>query len=169
MTFIYSTNNYYNFQTFSRSFLSAGDYNWNMNYFNGKFEINTRGKGLYPITDQVQAIVREHRLITGMCFLFIPHTSASLLINENYDPSARFDMESFLEKLVPEMQPWMKHRLEGDDDSSSHLRSALLPVELTIPIDNGILSLGTWQGVYLFEHRSITHQRTVQVRLLQID
>ena len=140
-----------------------------MNYFNGKFEINTRGKGLYPITDQVQALIREHRLITGMCFLFIPHTSASLLINENYDPSARFDMESFLEKLVPEMQPWMKHRLEGDDDSSSHLRSALLPVELTIPIDNGILSLGTWQGVYLFEHRSITHQRTVQVRLLQIE
>jgi secondary thiamine-phosphate synthase enzyme len=78
-------------------------------------------------------------------------------------------MEDFLEKLVPEMQPWMKHRLEGSDDSSSHLRSAILPVEISIPIDEGRLSLGSWQGVFLVEHRSIGHHRQVEIRILKME
>jgi secondary thiamine-phosphate synthase enzyme len=130
--------------------------------------VDTHGKGLYPFTDSVQVILRKHSVKTGLCTLFIPHTSASLLINENYDPSVQSDLENFLERLVPEMQPWMKHKLEGSDDSSSHLRSALLPVEISIPIDDNQLSLGTWQGIFLAEHRSNPHKRHVQVRIIKI-
>jgi secondary thiamine-phosphate synthase enzyme len=140
-----------------------------MEWIREDFHIATHGKGLYPFTDQVQAILRKHTVKDGLCILFIPHTSASLLINENYDPSVQTDMENFLENLVPEMQPWMKHRLEGSDDSSSHLRSALLPVEITIPIDEGRLNLGTWQGVFLVEHRSIAHHRQVEIRILKME
>lgn len=140
-----------------------------MEWIREEIEIPTRGKGLYSFTDQVQAILRKHAIKNGLCVLYIPHTSASLLINENYDPSVQSDMGNFLEKLVPEMQPWMKHRLEGSDDSSSHLRSALLPVEITIPVDDGRLNLGTWQGVFLVEHRSITHLRQVEVRILKME
>ena len=140
-----------------------------MEWIREDLQVATHGKGLYPFTDQIQAILRKHSVRNGLCILFIPHTSASLLINENYDPSVQTDLKNFLEKLIPEMQPWMKHRLEGSDDSSSHLRSAILPVEISIPIDNGRLSLGTWQGVYLAEHRSITHLRQVEVRILKMD
>ena len=140
-----------------------------MEWIRDEITISTQGKGMYPFTDQVQAMVRQHEIKNGFCILYIPHTSASLVINENYDPSVQSDIENFLEKLVPEMQPWMKHRLEGSDDSSSHLRSALLPVELTIPIDDGQLSLGTWQGIFLVEHRSITHHRKVEIRILRTE
>jgi secondary thiamine-phosphate synthase enzyme len=140
-----------------------------MEWIREDLQVATHGKGLYPFTDQIQAILRKHSVQNGLCILFIPHTSASLLINENYDPSVQTDLKNFLERLVPEMQPWMKHRLEGSDDSSSHLRSAILPVEISIPIDNGRLSLGTWQGVYLAEHRSIAHLRQVEVRILKMD
>jgi secondary thiamine-phosphate synthase enzyme len=140
-----------------------------MDWIRDEIQVKTNGKGLYPFTEQIQAILRKHSVRDGLCVLYIPHTSASLLINENYDPSVQMDLETFLEKLIPEMQPWMKHRLEGSDDSSSHLKSALLPVEISIPIDDGQLSLGTWQGVFLAEHRTTPHLRQVSVRIMKFD
>lgn len=140
-----------------------------MNWFKSTLTIKTNGKGLYAFTDQVVALLRQCKIREGMCHLYIPHTSASLLINENYDASAQTDIETFLERLVPENQPWMRHTLEGNDDSSSHLRSAILPTSLQIPIENRALALGTWQGIYLFEHRSIPHYRSVEVRMLAIE
>ena len=140
-----------------------------MEWIREDLQIATHGKGLYPFTDQIQAVLRKHSVKNGLCILFIPHTSASLLINENYDPFVQTDVGNFLEQLVPEMQPWMKHRMEGSDDSSSHLRSALLPVEITIPIDKGRLSLGTWQGVFLAEHRTVAHLRQVEVGIMKMD
>ena len=101
-----------------------------------------------------------------MCFLYCQHTSASLLINEDYDPTARADLESFLGRLAPDQQEWYRHTLEGLEDASSHLRAALTPVSLSIPVDAGQLSLGTWQGIFLFEHRARGHRRQVLVRCL---
>lgn len=132
-------------------------------------EVRTRGKGLYPFTDQIVHHIRQWQVQEGMCYLFCQHTSASLLISENYDPTAKVDMETFMENLAPENQAWYQHTLEGPDDSSSHLRAMLTPVSLTIPIDNGELSLGTWQGVYLFEHRAHTQRRSILLRCLQIE
>jgi secondary thiamine-phosphate synthase enzyme len=147
------------------------DYNLFMSdhWFKETLTISTHGKGLYPFTDEVQAYLRKWQIKEGMCFLYMPHTSASLIINENYDPSAQADMETFLEKLVPENQPWMRHTLEGSDDSSSHLRALLCPVSLSIPIENGHLCLGMWQGIYLFEHRKHEQDRQVLVRCLAVD
>jgi len=102
-----------------------------------------------------------------MCYLFIPHTSASLIINESYDPSARQDMENFLERLVPEGESWYRHTMEGRDDSPSHMRSILTQTSLSIPVDEGALSLGTWQGVYLFEHRVRSYRRNVLIRYIE--
>jgi secondary thiamine-phosphate synthase enzyme len=130
--------------------------------------IQTRGKGLYPFTELVGRRIREWDVKDGMCYLFCQHTSASLLISENYDPTARLDLETFLDRLVPENQAWMKHTLEGPDDSSSHLRAMLTPVNLTIPIDGGDLSLGQWQGIYLFEHRAEAQKRQVLLRVLAV-
>lgn len=124
---------------------------------------------MYAFTDQVTALLRQWKVQEGMCHLYIPHTSASILINENYDATVQADMENFLEKLVPENQPWMRHTLEGMDDSSSHLRAGLLPTTLSIPVEKGQLALGTWQGIFLFEHRSIPHHRTIEVRLFSIN
>jgi secondary thiamine-phosphate synthase enzyme len=103
-----------------------------------------------------------------MCYLYIQHTSASLVVSENYDPTAKLDLETFMEKLVPENQPWYHHTLEGADDSPSHIRAMLTTASLAIPIDNGELSLGTWQGVYLFEHRVEAQSRKVLLRCLDV-
>ncbi|HEX9029896.1 MAG TPA: secondary thiamine-phosphate synthase enzyme YjbQ [Anaerolineales bacterium] len=130
-------------------------------------EIATRGKGLYPFTKLVGARIREWGIQEGMCFLFLQHTSASLVISENYDPTARMDLEAFMERLVPEDQAWYRHNLEGPDDSPSHIRAMLTQTSLTIPIDDGQLSLGTWQGIYLFEHRVAPQRRIVLVRCLE--
>ncbi len=137
-----------------------------MKWYKDVIEIATHGKGLYPFTDQVARRIRQWQVREGMGFLFCQHTSASLVINENYDPTAKVDMETFMEKLAPENQAWYRHTLEGPDDSSSHLRALLTPVSLTIPIDDGELSLGTWQGIYLFEHRVRAQKRTVLLRVL---
>ncbi len=137
-----------------------------MDWLKDTIEIQTRGKGLYPFTDQVTRRIRGWQVREGMCYLFCQHTSASLLISENYDPTAKMDMETYMEKLAPENQPWYRHTLEGPDDSSSHLRAMLTPVSLTISIDEGELSLGTWQGIYLFEHRSHPQQRSILLRVL---
>jgi secondary thiamine-phosphate synthase enzyme len=103
-----------------------------------------------------------------MCFLYIPHSSASLLISESYDPSAREDVETFYEREVPENQAWYCHTLEGPDDSPSHIRATLTQPSLSIPIDDGHLSLGTWQGIYLFEHRARSHRRQIVIRCLKV-
>jgi secondary thiamine-phosphate synthase enzyme len=128
--------------------------------------IYTRGKGLYEFTAAVKEQMQKIPSAFGLCHLYLPHTSASLLINESYDPSAKQDLETFLERLVPENQPWMRHTLEGPDDSSSHLRAGLLPSSLSIPIEGGQLALGQWQGIYLVEHRSGGHQREVRMDVL---
>lgn len=139
-----------------------------MKWFKESLEISTRGKGLYPFTNLILARLRTWNIREGMCFLYLPHTSASLIINESYDPSARADMQTFMEKLAPEGQPWYEHTLEGPDDSPSHLRAMLTSTSLSIPIDDGQLSLGTWQGIYLFEHRSEGSRRTVLLRCLEV-
>ncbi len=105
----------------------------------------------------------------GIIFLYLPHTSASLVISESYDPTAREDLETFMERLAPENQAWSAHTLEGPDDSPSHIRAMLTPVSLSIPIDDGQLSLGTWQGIYLFEHRARGHRRSVLLRCLSVE
>ena len=103
-----------------------------------------------------------------MCYLYLQHTSASMLISENYDPTAKTDLENFMKKLVPEGEAWYRHTLEGPDDTTSHIRAMLTQTSMTIPIDNGRLSLGTWQGIYLFEHRARPQSRTVLIRCLGV-
>jgi secondary thiamine-phosphate synthase enzyme len=105
----------------------------------------------------------------GLCFLFIQHTSASLLISESYDPSARLDLEQFMEKLAPERASWYRHTMEGADDSPSHIRAMLTSSSETIPIENGQLALGTWQGIYLFEHRQQAQLRSVLICCMDMD
>ncbi|HSQ26573.1 MAG TPA: secondary thiamine-phosphate synthase enzyme YjbQ [Anaerolineales bacterium] len=139
-----------------------------MNWFKDTIQINTRGKGLYPFSQMIETLLDRWRIQEGMCFLYLPHTSASLVISENYDPSAKADLEAFMERIAPENQPWHQHTLEGRDDSPSHMRAMITPSSLSIPVDQGHLSLGTWQGIFLFEHRSRGHQRQVLIRCLAV-
>lgn len=120
-------------------------------------------RGLHDITDQVARIVSKGGVEEGMCTLFIRHTSASLIIQENYDPSARVDLETFMDRLAPDGASWMTHTLEGDDDMPSHIKSVLTQVSLSIPILGGKLALGTWQGIYLWEHRDQPTPREILV------
>jgi secondary thiamine-phosphate synthase enzyme len=139
-----------------------------MKWHKETIEISTRGKGLYPFTPAVDALIRRWETNEGMCFLYLAHTSASFVISESYDPSAKLDMEEFMERLVPENQSWFRHTMEGSDDSPSHMRAMLTSTSLSIPVDHGKLSIGTWQGLYLFEHRSRSHRRKVLVRCLDM-
>lgn len=139
-----------------------------MNWYKSQLSLQTKGKGLYPFTGEINQQIRQWEIQEGICHLFIPHTSASLIINESYDPTARQDLESFLNHLVPEDQPWHRHTLEGSDDSPSHMRSILTSTSLSIPVEKGELLLGTWQGVYLFEHRRSGHHRKVFLRCLGV-
>ena len=122
-------------------------------------------RGLHEFTAQVEKAVAEAGVANGLCSLFIRHTSASLVIQENYDASARRDLETFMERLVPEDAPWITHTLEGPDDMPSHIKAALTQVSLAIPILDGKLALGTWQGIYLWEHRSRPTPREVVVTI----
>lgn len=139
-----------------------------MNWRKTTLEISTGGKGLHDITDVLRKQLRDWDVQEGMCFLFLPHTSASLVMSENWDPTARADLETFMERLVSEKESWYTHDLEGPDDATSHIRSMLTDTSLTIPIEDGNVSLGTWQGIYVFEHRSRPHQRKVLVRVLDV-
>jgi secondary thiamine-phosphate synthase enzyme len=139
-----------------------------MNWYKTTLEISTHGKGLYDFTEIVRAQLRDWKVQEGMCFLFLPHTSASLVMSENWDPTARADLETFMERLVPERDSWYAHDLEGPDDATSHIRSMLTDTSLTIPVDDGKLSLGTWQGIYIFEHRARPHRRNVLMRVLSV-
>ena len=128
-------------------------------------EINTSPKSFLDITNDVQAFVSESGLAIGVCSLFIKHTSASLVIQENYDPSVRQDFETIFSKLVPEDFPYV-HNMEGKDDMPAHVRSALTSTSESIPVVNSKLSLGTWQGIYIWEHRDQTHNRKVIVSMV---
>ena len=115
--------------------------------------VHTRGQGLTEVTRMVAAAVAEAKLAEGLCTVFVRHTSASLVIQENADPTAREDLERWLNRLVPEGDPFYKHDTEGPDDMPAHIKSALTQTSLGIPIIDGRLALGTWQGIYLWEHR----------------
>lgn len=139
-----------------------------MNWHKTTLEIPTHSKGLHDITAAVRAQLQTWSVQEGMCFLFIPHTSASLVVSENWDPTARADLGTFMERLVPEREAWYTHDLEGPDDATSHIRAMLTDVSLNIPVDEGDLSLGAWQGIYLFEHRARPHRRRILMRVLSI-
>ena len=123
----------------------------------------TSGRGTYDITGQVCSVVRRAAVETGLCHLFLQHTSASLIICENADPTVRSDLERFMARLVPDGDPIYDHTLEGPDDMPAHVRSILTQVHMTLPISRGQCALGTWQGVYLYEHRRHPHERRVVV------
>lgn len=126
-----------------------------------EFSIRTRGKGLYEFTSQVEAWLREQRFTEGLLTLLIRHTSASLVIQENADPDVVRDLQAYFERLAPEGDLLYRHILEGPDDMPAHVRAALTAVNLSIPIRAGALTLGTWQGIYVFEHRRGPHTRNV--------
>jgi secondary thiamine-phosphate synthase enzyme len=130
-----------------------------------KIELQVNGQGLYSFTDKVADRVKLSSVDEGLCNLFIQHTSASLLIQENYDPTAQQDLENWLNRLVPENDSLYKHTLEGPDDSPAHIKAALTAVCLSVPIQHGKLMLGSWQGIYLWEHRHYTGKRSVVVHL----
>ena len=128
-------------------------------------EFRTDPKSFLDITSHVQDFVTSSDIQNGVCHLFIKHTSASLVIQENYDPSVRQDFETIFSKLVPEDFPYV-HNMEGKDDMPAHIRSALTSTSETVPVVNGKLSLGTWQGIYVWEHRAQTHNRKVMVSMV---
>ncbi len=130
-----------------------------------QFQIRTTGKGLFEITDKVSHAVAEAEIESGICHIFLQHTSAGLIIQENADPSAKRDLERWLDRHVIENDPNYTHTAEGPDDMPSHIRSVLTGVSLAIPVINGELGLGTWQGIYLWEHRRHPHSRSVLVHV----
>ncbi len=137
-----------------------------MQQFTTELHVKTGGKGLYEIRGQVAAWVREQGLRTGLLTVFIRHTSASLTIQENADPEVVRDIETFFSRLVPEDERLYRHTIEGPDDMPAHIRAALTQTHLSIPLAGGHLALGTWQGIYLFEHRSAPHRRSVMLHLI---
>src|SRR4051812_5040052 len=130
------------------------------------FVTNTRGKGTYEVTSEVARIVRESGVATGIATVFLQHTSASLVIYENADRSARTDLHEFFERLVPEDAEYLVHTAEGPDDSTSHLRMVLTRTSENVPVMEGRMALGTWQGMFVFEHRRAPHRRTVVVSVV---
>ncbi|WP_346836476.1 secondary thiamine-phosphate synthase enzyme YjbQ [Microbulbifer sp. SAOS-129_SWC] len=127
----------------------------------GEIEILVKGQGLHEFTDQASDWLAGQGADEGLCTLFIQHTSASLLIQENADPSARVDLESWLNRLVPENDPLYTHTLEGPDDMPAHIKAALTATSVSVPFQRGRLLLGTWQGLYLWEHRHHRGRRRV--------
>jgi secondary thiamine-phosphate synthase enzyme len=136
-----------------------------MKQFTHRMHVPTRGKGLYPITTEIEDWTKKQGLRTGLLTVFIQHTSASLAIQENADPDVVRDLDEFFERLAPENAKWYRHTVEGPDDMPAHIRAALTPTQLSIPLINGALALGTWQGIYLFEHRVNPHRRSVVLHL----
>lgn len=129
-------------------------------------EVDTRGSGLVEFTSQVRAFVDQQSIRTGLLTVFCRHTSASLLIQENADPSVRRDLERYFAALAPEDGTRYEHDTEGSDDMPAHLRTALTQVQLSIPVEHGRMVLGTWQGIYLFEHRRAAHRRDIVLHLI---
>ena len=137
-----------------------------MNAHTDSFTVRTRGQGTTEITDEVARIVRASDIRTGLCTVFIQHTSASLIIYENADPSARTDLHEYFSRLVPEDEDYFVHTAEGPDDMPSHIRMVLTRTSEGIPISGSRLTLGTWQGIFLFEHRRAPHTRTIVVSVV---
>ena len=125
------------------------------------FTVNTRGKGLYEFTADVERWLAAEAVHTGLVTLFIRHTSASLTIQENADPDVVADLNDWFGRLVAERDPHFRHTLEGPDDMPAHIRAALTATQLSVPVMNGRMALGTWQGIYVFEHRRAPHRRTI--------
>jgi len=132
----------------------------------GAFQVRSSGKGTYEITEEVAAVVAESGVQAGTVTVFVQHTSASLVIMENADPSARTDLHAFFDRLVPEDTPYFVHTYEGADDMPSHIRMALTRTSEVIPVVGGRMALGTWQGIFLFEHRRAAHTRRVVVSVV---
>jgi secondary thiamine-phosphate synthase enzyme len=129
-------------------------------------EVQTRGKGLYEITERIAGWLSSQGVRTGLLTVFIQHTSASLTIQENADPDVILDLNDFLERLVPEDVRLYRHTAEGPDDMTSHIRAALTPTQLSIPVERGRMALGAWQGIYVFEHRAHPHRRSIVLHLM---
>ena len=134
-----------------------------MPVYHDQVEVRTHGKGLYEITDEVKSKIDKCRIKSGTVTVFVQHTSCSIVIMENADPTARRDLEEFFERLVPEDANYFTHDSEGSDDMPSHIRMILTRTSETVPIVNGKMQLGTWQGIFLFEHRHAPHLRRVLV------
>lgn len=134
-------------------------------YWQDKLTIRTTGRGTFEITSDIEKMIQDTDIQLGLCHLFIQHTSASLIISENADPSVRDDLEAFMFNLCPDGDSMFTHTSEGCDDMPAHVRTVLTQTELTIPIINGESGLGVWQGVYLWEHRARAHQRQVIVTM----
>lgn len=130
-----------------------------------QFSVATPGRGLHEITARVQAAVKKSGVEEGLCTVFVRHTSASLVIQENADPSAKRDLERWLDRLVPDGDPFYRHDTEGPDDMPAHIKAALTSVSLSIPVRRGALALGTWQGIYLWEHRLQGSRREVVLHI----
>ena len=131
-----------------------------------EFRIATRGRGFYEFTEEVAAWISAQSFSQGLVTLHLRHTSASLLIQENADPDVRRDFEKFFARLVPDGDPLFIHTAEGEDDMPAHIRTALTTVNLSIPLKDGELSLGTWQGIYLWEHRQSPHRRAITAHFI---
>ncbi|MGD8497593.1 MAG: secondary thiamine-phosphate synthase enzyme YjbQ [Chromatiales bacterium] len=127
--------------------------------------VATRGRGTYEITDEIEGFVRGSGVRTGLCHVFVHHTSASLILCENADPTVRRDLETFMARLAPDGDAMFAHQDEGPDDMPAHVRSVLTQSALAIPVTGGAVGLGTWQGVYLWEHRTAPHRRRVTLTL----
>jgi secondary thiamine-phosphate synthase enzyme len=131
-----------------------------------RLQVSTRGKGLYEITAPISQWLEQTGAQSGLLTVFVQHTSASLTIQENADPDVVYDLDAFFTRLVPEDNRLYRHTCEGPDDMPAHIRAALTLTQLSIPVDHGSMMLGTWQGVYLFEHRAATHRRNVVLHLI---
>ena len=130
--------------------------------------ITTKGKGLYPFTEAVDNWLRNQPVLNGTLTIFVQHTSCSLVIQENADPDVARDLRDFFERLVPEEKRYYRHTLEGPDDMTSHIRASLTQTTMTIPVIGGHMALGTWQGLYLFEHRRSPHRRSVVLQVIGV-
>jgi len=134
--------------------------------FQSQLHIETSGRGVIQITNDVNHCLADAEIETGIAHIFLKHTSASMMLCENADPTVLQDMETFFSQLVPDGAPEYLHNYEGDDDMPAHIRSVLTSNELSIPITNGVLNLGVWQGVFLYEHRYQTHRRSLVITAL---
>jgi secondary thiamine-phosphate synthase enzyme len=137
-----------------------------MRVHHDRLEVRTNGKGLYDITDEVQARINKGGLRNGTATVFVQHTSCSVIIMENADPTARRDLEEFFDRLVPEDTDYFVHGSEGSDDMPSHIRMVLTRTSETVPIADGKMQLGTWQGIFLFEHRRAPHRRKIFIMMM---
>jgi secondary thiamine-phosphate synthase enzyme len=130
-----------------------------------EFSVATTGRGTYDLSDDIQRIVAASGVRTGLCHVFLKHTSASLMLCENADPAVRHDLETFMQRYVPDGDPMFTHTMEGPDDMPAHVRSILTQNDMNLPVADGRCALGTWQGVYLWEHRLAPHSRKVMLTI----